>query len=1010
MKRILTLACFLVVLAGASEAQSFITIPRANLSDIERQADAYYERLKRDNNIPDSIFNHEGGAYAHYQRFLKEWRPRLDARGNFDAYFENEKIYNDYFRKSNASYCDSGNDWWEIGPLEPPSGTMTANNGTHMGAGAVHFVKIHPNSNNIMLTGSNTGGLFYSTNAGVTWENSGSDTQWDKSGCSDAVFNENAPSKWFAISNGWNNPVIGWSGGVYRTTNSGGSWDKIGDGSNFGVWSKALKILISPGAGDEGVFCTTDGLFKSSNMNASNVNWGPWIDRKFPGKWVYDVALRPGTTSELYATVANSTVTVGQHDLGTDYEIWKSYDFGDNWTVVSGVPATFGPGIGLTIEFNEEQPDQFYVLNNRNFSSCLTVGYGTCANGDELWKHDINSNDWILLDSDFDISHGGGNGFGLAQTAGTERIYASHVDRYRIHENGVTTLFNASNQNKYEYHVDIEDFVGHPTNEDEVWMACHGGVFKSTDKGQSWIARSTGLGVAEPMGFATSYTSPDYILLGLYHDGSALTQNGYFNNWVPSWELRGTGDGMDALIDNLDDNYMYLSWQNGSWQRSTNTGASFSGIPGVGGNWHSQGILNKVVPATLYRATGEPTNAFPSPGAVTRSFNRGTNNATVSDFTSLLGTSVYNVAFLFNGHNEENYLYAKLLLGSGHGLVVNKDINNPDVATTINSWINLPLPSLNSGADFTFNDLFVDLDNPDIVYFAANSSIGSVGGQPTGSDMVIKADYTNPTSPVFTDLTYDLPNNRVGSLVMERGTNGGMYAATDWGVFYTNQHRISAGNQPIWCKFGPNLPHTEVMGLEINYQINKIRAALTGRGVWENDLVCPDHFDLVESGTYSADEYKEAENIIASTAAVVSPREVTYRAGYKIILRPGFRALNGSDFHAFIHPCNHGGNSFFKSEDESSSEEAVEVTLEPQEDARVYPNPNGGEFTLEISENIELGSLKVRIFDLSGKVVYQNEDVSSHKISIALAEVPRGLYLVQIASPKVQKTLRVVLE
>lgn len=1006
MKSKIALTSLLICLSWGLKAQSSVTVPKTNLADIKLQADNYYDNLKRSQRIPDSVFNHEGGPYANYQRFLSEWSPRLAGHGDFEKYFDNEKIYERFYSKSRAAYCSNGNDWWEIGPYETPQGTMTSNGGSHTGAGPVHFLEIHPVENNIMLTGSRSGGLFYTSNSGVTWQNAGSDTQWDKSGCAYAAFNKGDITKWYAISNGWN-PFMGWSGGVYRTSNSGANWSKVGDANTFGVWNRAFKIIVDPGSGDKACVITMNGLFTTSNLNASSVVWTPYLSRKFPDKWISDIELRPGTTSELYATVGNSTIPVGNHVLPTDFEIWKSLDFGLNWTLVSGVPATFYPGIGLTLEFNQQNSDKLYVLNNRNLGGCTAIYGGSCANNDELWNCDLGSSTWTLMDSDWDILHGGGHGFGVANDNSQEIIYGSHVDRYRVYDNGTVSLYNTSNANKSQYHVDIEDFVPHPENVDEVWMACHGGVYKSNDRGQNWIARSTGLGVAEPLGFAASYTDPGYLLAGLYHDGSIQTQNGYYNNWAPTWYLKGEGDGQTALIDNLDENHMYISSQGGSWRRSVNAGASYSYVPSVGGNWGTHGTLNKVEPSTFYRATGNSGN-------VARSFDRGNTNQIVSDFNTLLGSSAYNVAKVINGYGNKDYLYTMLILPAGNGLAVNKDINNPSVTTTINSWINLPLPTsiLNSCSGtttFNFNNLFVDHDNPDIVYLSVSSSESCNGTLATGENMVIKADYTNPTSPVFTDLTYDLPNNSVGTIVRERGTDGGMYAATDWGIFYTNNKRIAAGTSPVWCKFGPNLPHTEIGLMEINYTINKIRVACMGRGIWENDLVCPEDYDLVESGTH-IDEYLEAENSIVSTATVPVGKSVTYRAGNFIKLMPGFRAVDGSDFHAFIHPCNHGGNSFFKTAQEELLIEASTEVAKVEKEAWVYPNPNGGSFMLEMSENVDLEALEIQIFNLSGKMVYLNKTINSSKVAINLEDLPRGLYLVRLNSPKLQTTLRVVVK
>lgn len=99
-------------------------------------------------------------------------------------------------------------------------------------------------------------------------------------------------------------------------------------------------------------------------------------------------------------------------------------------------------------------------------------------------------------------------------------------------------------------------------------------------------------------------------------------------------------------------------------------------------------------------------------------------------------------------------------------------------------------------------------------------------------------------------------------------------------------------------------------GLEINYQINRIRIGTVGRGVWEHDLHCPPELDIVLSGTNTGDSFVEARASISSNATVSTGQRVNYRGGTEVHLSAGFHAAEGAQFHAFIHPCDTEGNSF----------------------------------------------------------------------------------------------------
>lgn len=63
---------------------------------------------------------------------------------------------------------------------------------------------------------------------------------------------------------------------------------------------------------------------------------------------------------------------------------------------------------------------------------------------------------------------------------------------------------------------------------------------------------------------------------------------------------------------------------------------------------------------------------------------------------------------------------------------------------------------------------------------------------------------------------------------------------------------------------------------------------------------------------------------------------------------------------------------------------------------RIYPNPNHGNFRIEASKNFAGSDLK--IYDLSGRVVFQTLIAKSDMIEINQDQLPAGMYLVEIAS------------
>ena len=67
-----------------------------------------------------------------------------------------------------------------------------------------------------------------------------------------------------------------------------------------------------------------------------------------------------------------------------------------------------------------------------------------------------------------------------------------------------------------------------------------------------------------------------------------------------------------------------------------------------------------------------------------------------------------------------------------------------------------------------------------------------------------------------------------------KGSDGGIYVATDMGVYYTDN---TLEEYIPWMK---DLPSVVVTELTIDQGANKIRASTYGRGLWESDLYIPD--------------------------------------------------------------------------------------------------------------------------------------------------------------------------
>ncbi len=270
----------------------------------------------------------------------------------------------------------------------------------------------------------------------------------------------------------------------------------------------------------------------------------------------------------------------------------------------------------------------------------------------------------------------------------------------------------------------------------------------------------------------------------------------------------------------------------------------------------------------------------------------------------------------------------------------------------------------------------------------------------------------------------NLPNTIVDKdcLEFEQGSDGGIYVATEVGVYFTDNKRIAAfdpgapqdaddfTNTAGWVRLGGSLPHTTSIGLEINYQINRIRAGTTGRGVWEHGLHCPVDIDLSETGTYGASAFLEAQAAISSDAIAPQGLKVTYRGGSEVHLTPGFHAAAGSRFHAFIHPCDLPGNSFNPKSMEVADlpEEAEVETREADPSLHLFPNPAHSSLSVLCSGFANGNMAEIRVVDAMGRVVL----VAPMQGPLRELEVSRltGLFTVVVDSNGARMARRVIIQ
>ena len=386
---------------------------------------------------------------------------------------------------------------------------------------------------------------------------------------------------------------------------------------------------------------------------------------------------------------------------------------------------------------------------------------------------------------------------------------------------------------------------------------------------------------------------------------------------------------------------------------------------------------------------------YQSGAEVRKNINNGSGSwVPISNFSNLSPAQF--VAGVWTTPASGDYLFVSLTYynngnGNYHDLYITRNAND------VNPQWSLLTQPINQ--NHWVHGIAGDFNDPEVFYISYDGC--------NSNEQVFKYDgHLNQ----WTNLSYNLRNLCMNEIAIEKGSDGGLYVGTDMGVYYTNNKKMQQYPNSAWIRYSTNLPRIEASRMIINYVTNNVYTGTFGRGLWRSGLACPDDYDLTLTGTHS-DYFYEAQHDITSTASVNNNVKVKYRGGYAVEMNPGFIADAGSTFEAYIHPCDHGGNSFRQTNSEQSQSSFMPDLLRS---ILLYLNPTTGKIMIERNnrnqeeeENEESEKINVKVWDIVGRQVYTGEFLQ-RTLSIDLSNRNKGIYLVQLTNERGESEARKV--
>jgi PKD repeat protein len=752
MKKVIS-ALFLTILFNASFAQNWVNMmqdPNANFYDIQREFNVYWK---------DRPYE-RGHGYRAFKRWEWYMAPRVYPSGDmklasrglaYEKYqeFLAEQATNKMASPSAAISATTAN-WVPLGPYGSP---------TNGDAGRLQCVRFMPGNPSIVFVGTAAGGMWKTTNNGATWTTT--TDQIASLGVSDIAINPLNTNIMY-IATGDIDAGDTYATGILRSTDGGLTWITTGLTWTTSQQRRIGRLLINPLKPTSLIAATSNGMYKTID---GGTTWTQVAGGSFK-----DAEYKPNDTTVVYAVSAGGLI--------------KSTNGGASFTSVT-ISSTLNSN-RLSICVTPANANYVYIL-----ASNQSNGFGglfrstNSATSFSLMSSTPNIFDWSTNGSGsggqgwYDIAIG-------ASPTNADYIVAGGVNTWRSTNGGSTWVLNThwtGSGGKPFVHADLHDVQW--VNGSTIYLGHDGGISVSTNTNTSWTTINGNMNIAQiyRMGQSASASTPTYIIGGHQDNGTNLVTSGA--NWVRTMG----GDGMDCFVSWANNNVMVGSQYNGSFNRTTNGGASWSAITsGLTGNaaWVAPIVQDPVTATTFY--CGEQN--------VYKSTNQG---STWTSISPALGT----IDRIAVAPSNNQVIYASA------GANINRTTNGGT------SWgsITNGLPNL------SITDIAIDNQNSNNIWI-------TMSGYSAGNKVF---QSTNGGS-TWINYSTGLPNIPANTIVYVKNSPKAMYVGTDVGVYYREASMSS------WMPYFQGLPNINVSDLDIYYPTNKLRAATYARGVWQTDL------------------------------------------------------------------------------------------------------------------------------------------------------------------------------
>ncbi|MEY2546530.1 MAG: hypothetical protein QOG48_1647 [Verrucomicrobiota bacterium] len=420
--------------------------------------------------------------------------------------------------------------------------------------GRMTCIVCHPQKPDWIWAGAAAGGVWQSKDAGRTWR-----ALWnhhDTLNIGSLAIDPKNPAVIYCGTGEANLSVDSYAGvGIYRTTNSGETWELLASALETGIPTRIGVIAIDPfdskhlRIGGVGAYESSarskdlGGMFSSVDGGAS------WRRETFVSEsnyWCHAIVFHPTKRGVIFTTVT---------EQGAKSGIWRSNDGGKNWTqLTQGLPEPecFGR---TSLAISLTNPDVMYAFAEDAHSarSDLVLGVFRSDNGGKNWREIGRSH----FSGEGQISYG--NTIAI-HPENPDEVLCGGIDLHLTTNGGkrwrkVTHGELKAGNPKYA-HSDHHHLLMPSDAPGRVYDPNDGGLDVSDDGGISWTNRSNGLAITMYYDVDVAQSDGRHFGGGAQDNGTLVTTRGRADD---HFEILG-GDGGWMIYDPADAGHIYASY------------------------------------------------------------------------------------------------------------------------------------------------------------------------------------------------------------------------------------------------------------------------------------------------------------------------------------------------------------------------------------------------------------------------------------------------------------------